>query len=625
MFGEDYSESPKKASPWATPRIQTPSSSLSLSISQPLSSLASSSSSLHKSSSEEAEIFSGEVTSSGSEEDDVEELRDELAASSFSSPGAVGGAGRRSTVEANKSRPRRLSAEDDDKGHIEYKLKLTAATPDRFNRLVTQLKWRLLQGGGEAMYEIGVLDDGTLVGLSRTDLLASLRTLERMADELGATVVVLKEIRLAKNESTGSAGDDGGKRRKWEQWKAFADGKEKLAAAAATKDTSSKKPSSKNLDSVEPSSSSSNGPTSSASPSSSTPILEQSKSPTTTYAVAYSPNFAISPIADLPSSISATTDELHILIKSQDRSSKKKRYTSVLDDPPIEPSPDLGIISRPVSKANKVRRHKPIKQEVDSDDEGGMFSVFDLDLDASPPLKVKPAVKVSRKKAHEDEKAARRKLKRALKDEESMRCLWGGGEEVVVGGDEEEEGGWAGQSLDVWGDEGVEVDQSSHRNSNSKESSSIPLDAEVEIFSLPPSDHHLNPPRSSSTSSSSISIPSTSPTNTIISPKTPTTPPTLSTSLTPSPSPLLLPTYRPPSSLLSTTPRAAFPPVHVPKSTTPSRQEIEDGSERICVEALVVRKEMEGHLNFEDVGRWMSGGGKWTEEEDPLNVLAALV
>jgi len=38
----------------------------------------------------------------------------------------------------------------------------------------------------------------------------------------------------------------------------------------------------------------------------------------------------------------------------------------------------------------------------------------------------------------------------------------------------------------------------------------------------------------------------------------------------------------------------------------------------------VVRKEMEGHLNFEDVGRWMSGGGKWGEE-DPLAVLAALV
>jgi hypothetical protein len=42
-------------------------------------------------------------------------------------------------------------------------------------------------------------DDGTVVGLSRTDMDASLRTLELMASEVGATVLVLKEIVLAKS------------------------------------------------------------------------------------------------------------------------------------------------------------------------------------------------------------------------------------------------------------------------------------------------------------------------------------------------------------------------------------------------------------------------------------------
>lgn len=123
MFGEDYSESPKLASPWTTPRIQTPSSSLSLSSPQPFSSLASSSSSLHKSSSEENETFSGEITSSGSD-DDVEELKDALAVTSFSSSGPSGGSGRRSAIEAaaKHNRPRRLSAEVDESGHIEYKV-----------------------------------------------------------------------------------------------------------------------------------------------------------------------------------------------------------------------------------------------------------------------------------------------------------------------------------------------------------------------------------------------------------------------------------------------------------------------------------------------------------------------
>lgn len=36
-------------------------------------------------------------------------------------------------------------------------MKLTDVSPDRFNRLTTQMKWRLLEGGGEALYEIGVL------------------------------------------------------------------------------------------------------------------------------------------------------------------------------------------------------------------------------------------------------------------------------------------------------------------------------------------------------------------------------------------------------------------------------------------------------------------------------------
>lgn len=79
---------------------------------------------------------------------------------------------------------------------MEYKLKLITPTPSRFTRLVTQLKYRLLEGGGQALYEIGVSDFGELVGLTRSDLNASLDTLERMAGELGATVVVLKEIQL---------------------------------------------------------------------------------------------------------------------------------------------------------------------------------------------------------------------------------------------------------------------------------------------------------------------------------------------------------------------------------------------------------------------------------------------
>jgi hypothetical protein len=82
------------------------------------------------------------------------------------------------------------------KGNVEYKLKLVAPSPARFARLVTQLKWRLYEGGGQCYYELGVTDNGLLIGLSRAHLEQSLETLEMMAGEIGASVIVVKEIEV---------------------------------------------------------------------------------------------------------------------------------------------------------------------------------------------------------------------------------------------------------------------------------------------------------------------------------------------------------------------------------------------------------------------------------------------
>lgn len=76
-------------------------------------------------------------------------------------------------------------------------LRLLPPSNERFERLTTQLKWRLQEGGGQAVYEIGVLDDGTLIGITDEDMDRSLQTLELMAAELGATVMVLRTITLA--------------------------------------------------------------------------------------------------------------------------------------------------------------------------------------------------------------------------------------------------------------------------------------------------------------------------------------------------------------------------------------------------------------------------------------------
>ncbi|UOH84451.1 hypothetical protein LQV05_001252 [Cryptococcus neoformans] len=103
---------------------------------------------------------------------------------------------RHQLVHPKRSPTPKLAAERDKMGFIEYKLKLINPTSERFERLVTQMMWRLKQGKNEAIYELGLADDGTVVGLTRTEMDASLRTLELMASEVGATVIVLKEIVL---------------------------------------------------------------------------------------------------------------------------------------------------------------------------------------------------------------------------------------------------------------------------------------------------------------------------------------------------------------------------------------------------------------------------------------------
>ncbi|XP_055324715.1 GTP-binding protein 2 [Sitodiplosis mosellana] len=86
-------------------------------------------------------------------------------------------------------------------GNIEYKLKLINPTSQRFEHLVTQMKWRLREGKGEAVYEIGVQDSGFLHGLSDADMAASLDTLKKMANKLGASTTILRRKTVSSQRS----------------------------------------------------------------------------------------------------------------------------------------------------------------------------------------------------------------------------------------------------------------------------------------------------------------------------------------------------------------------------------------------------------------------------------------
>jgi hypothetical protein len=470
------------------------------------------------------------------------------------------------------------------------------------------------------------LDDGTLVGLNRPELLASLRTLERMADELGATVIVLKEIRLD------PVGEDTGKRGKWERWKAqVAELKEKEKGQQQQKqqvfgDFEVRKANRSAIINkrVPPSHSPYPNATSIFNPSSSQtasiPTLppykddrdsfERSLTSTSPTSIAYPP-------AEDPLSLS--------LPRFADRSLRKKKPADLLDPN----SNDRQRRHGHQQPSKKWKNHRPPvsrltngNEEEETREDEGVFSVFDLDLNvacsssssssplstatalpassSAPPLPAMSArptatnKPISAKKLKEDQRAERKRQKKRAQMDKDVRAVSSFGADGGFG-DEEDEGGWAGQSLDVWGETpSVAVELPPIRPS-SPPGTPIPLSMTQLPVSIPPS---------SSTSTVGPSTNLTDPSSSSFSTSLP-----LSESATPSPSPLLSPIYRP-SSLLSTTPRAAFPPQQVPlrpAAADEQKREEEDGHERICVEALVVRKEMEGHLNFEDVSKWMQG------------------
>lgn len=79
-----------------------------------------------------------------------------------------------------------------ERGNVEYKYALLATTAERREHLATQMQWRIGEGHGEAIYELGVADDGTPRGLSDAELSQTLHTLCDVARRIDATCRVLR-------------------------------------------------------------------------------------------------------------------------------------------------------------------------------------------------------------------------------------------------------------------------------------------------------------------------------------------------------------------------------------------------------------------------------------------------
>mgnify|MGYP003705971985 CR=1 FL=1 len=94
---------------------------------------------------------------------------------------------------------------ENDEGSVEYKRQLINIKPNRFEHLVTQMKYRVLEGYGECLYEIGINDKGDAHGLNEEEFLESLDNLKKMAKSIDCEVVVICEKVLKNNKKVAEA------------------------------------------------------------------------------------------------------------------------------------------------------------------------------------------------------------------------------------------------------------------------------------------------------------------------------------------------------------------------------------------------------------------------------------
>lgn len=93
-----------------------------------------------------------------------------------------------------KIRKARILDKENDHGNIEYKLKLCNFKHDnKINKLSTQMKFRLYEGEGYAIYNIGYTNDGSPDGITYELMMESLNNIYIIAQNISA---ILKSIKI---------------------------------------------------------------------------------------------------------------------------------------------------------------------------------------------------------------------------------------------------------------------------------------------------------------------------------------------------------------------------------------------------------------------------------------------
>jgi GTPase len=86
-----------------------------------------------------------------------------------------------------------------DYGNIEYKRELINLDEEKLNKRITQMKYRVYEGSGEAFYLIGVSDDGTVLGLNKDEYDESITNLEKISKNIDCYIIKISEYNKNNN------------------------------------------------------------------------------------------------------------------------------------------------------------------------------------------------------------------------------------------------------------------------------------------------------------------------------------------------------------------------------------------------------------------------------------------
>jgi elongation factor 1-alpha len=85
---------------------------------------------------------------------------------------------------------------ENNSGNNEYKYKLCNILDDKIYKIATQMFYRVQEGGGEAIYTIGVMDDGTPIGISYDEMQETFYNLLKASEHNNFKMMKIREYQI---------------------------------------------------------------------------------------------------------------------------------------------------------------------------------------------------------------------------------------------------------------------------------------------------------------------------------------------------------------------------------------------------------------------------------------------